>query len=90
MSHFYFFWVLENQVTLSEQDNEMSRKLVKVVKKLRENDPSYYQICFLVRQGEQPREGYLLLSNLVEDQIGGTNGYVDWLTQIHRQVQQNP
>ncbi|KAL5735789.1 hypothetical protein ACOSQ2_030577 [Xanthoceras sorbifolium] len=78
-----------SKVTLSEQDNEMSRKLLKVVKKLRENDPSYYQLTHLVRQGEQPREGYLLLSNLVEDQIGGTSGYVDWLMQIHRQIQQN-
>ncbi|KAJ4725231.1 Protein transport protein Sec24-like [Melia azedarach] len=79
-----------SKVTLREHDNEMSRKLFGILKKLRESDPSYYQLCHLVRQGEQPREGFLLLANLVEDQIGGSNGYVDWILQIHRQVQKNP
>ncbi|KAF5727595.1 protein transport protein Sec-like [Tripterygium wilfordii] len=77
-----------SRVTLTEHDTEMSRKLFGILKKLRESDPSYYQLCHLVRQGEQPREGLLLLRNLVEDQIGGTNGYADWIQQIHRQVQQ--
>lgn len=86
----YCFFVNENQVMLREQDNEMSRKLLGILKKLREQDPSYYQLCQLVRQGEQPREGFLLLANLVEDQIGGSNGYADWIMQIHRQVLQNP
>lgn len=66
----------------------MSRKLMGILKKLKEADPSYYQICHLVRQGEQPREGFFLLLNLVEDQVGGMSGYADWLIQIHRQVQQ--
>lgn len=66
----------------------MSRKLCALLKKLRESNPSYYQLCYLVRQGEQPREGILLV-NLVDDQLGGANGYVDWTMQIHRQVQQN-
>ncbi|XP_071696689.1 protein transport protein SEC24 A-like [Rutidosis leptorrhynchoides] len=70
------------------RDNEMSRKLMDILKKLRGADASYYPLCHLVRQGEQPREGYLLLSNLVEDQVGGMNSYVDWILQIHRQVQQ--
>ncbi|XP_059670933.1 protein transport protein SEC24 A [Cornus florida] len=78
-----------SRVSLSERDNEMSRKLMGLLKKFRENDPSYYQLCHLVRQGEQPREGFFLLGNLLEDQVGGTNGYVDWVLQIHRQVQQN-
>ncbi|KAE8010366.1 hypothetical protein FH972_006741 [Carpinus fangiana] len=78
-----------SKATLYEHDNEMSRKLIRILEKFRERDPSYYPLCHLVRQGEQPREGFLLLSNLVEDQIGGTNGYVDWILQIHRQVQQN-
>lgn len=82
-------FILENQVTLSEHENEISRKLIGLLKKFRESDPSYYQLCHLVRQGEQPREGFFLLANLVEDQIGGTNGYADWILQIHRQVQQN-
>ncbi|KAL9670796.1 hypothetical protein QQ045_008354 [Rhodiola kirilowii] len=79
-----------SRVTLVEQDNEMSRKLLRLLKTWRENDPSYYQLCHLVRQGEQPREGNFLLANLLEDQVGGTNGYVDWILQLHRQVQQNP
>jgi protein transport protein SEC24 len=78
-----------NQVALGKHDTEMSRKLMGLLKKLRDSDPSYYQLCNLVRQGEQPREGYLLLTNLVEDQIGGASGYSDWMVQIHRQVQQN-
>ncbi|KAE8675234.1 Protein transport protein Sec24-like [Hibiscus syriacus] len=76
-------------VALTEHDNEMSRRLMKILKKLRESDPSYYQLPYLVRQGEQPREGLLLLVNLIEDQMGGTTGYADWITQIQRQVQQN-
>lgn len=78
-----------NQVNFTELNHEMSKRLFALLKKLRETDPSYYQLCHLVRQGEQPREGFLLLANLVEDQMSGTNGYVDWVLQIHRQVQQN-
>ncbi|KAA3472563.1 protein transport protein Sec24-like [Gossypium australe] len=82
-------FMFPTQVILSEHDNEMSRRLMRILKKLRESDPSYYQLPYLVRQGEQPKEGLLLLVNL-EDQMGGTSGYVDWIIlQIHRQVQQN-
>ncbi|PWA89651.1 sec23/Sec24 protein transport family protein [Artemisia annua] len=77
-----------NQVCLNERDNGMSRKLMGILNKLREGDASYYQLCHLVRQGEQPREGFFLLLNLVEDQVSGMSGYADWLLQIHRQVQQ--
>ncbi|MBA0861631.1 hypothetical protein Goshw_029833 [Gossypium schwendimanii] len=82
-------FMFPTQVILSEHDNEMSRRLMRILKKLRESDPSYYQLPYLVRQGEQPKEGLLLLVNLLEDQMGGTSGYVDWIMQIHRQVQQN-
>ncbi|TYH87154.1 hypothetical protein ES332_D01G096600v1 [Gossypium tomentosum] len=78
-----------SRVMLSRHDNEMSRRLMGILKKLRESDPSYYQLSYLVRQGEQPREGLLLLVNLHEDQMGSTGGYVNWIMQIHRQVQQN-
>ncbi|KAJ0244362.1 Protein transport protein Sec24-like [Hirschfeldia incana] len=78
-----------SRVTLQEQENGMSKKLMRLIKKVRENDPSYHPMCFLVRQGEQPREGFILLRNLFEDQMGGSTGYVDWMLQIHRQVQQN-
>lgn len=78
-----------SRVSLYERDNAMSRKLMKILKTFRETDPSYYQLCHLVRQGEQPREGFFLLVNLVEDQVGGMNSYLDWILQIHRQIQQN-
>ncbi|CAN1135856.1 Protein transport protein Sec24-like At3g07100 [Linum perenne] len=78
-----------SRVTLTRQETEMSRKLMLLLKKLRESDLSYYQLCNLVRQGEQPREGFMVLTKLVEDPTGGTNGYVDWMIQLHRQVQQN-
>ncbi|KAK2975141.1 hypothetical protein RJ640_010821 [Escallonia rubra] len=78
-----------SRATLSERDNDMSRKLMRILKKLRETDQSYYQLSHLVRQGEQPREGFFLLSNLVEDQTAGVNGYLEWILQIHRQIQQN-
>ncbi|RAL38967.1 hypothetical protein DM860_014793 [Cuscuta australis] len=78
-----------SKVYLQEQDNEVSRKLMGLLRKFRQSDPSYYQLCHLVRQGEQPREGFFLLRNLIEDQVGGTNSYMDWIVQLHRQVQQN-
>ncbi|XP_076926747.1 protein transport protein SEC24 A-like isoform X1 [Bidens hawaiensis] len=78
----------KNQVCVTERNNEVSRKLMGILKELREADASYYQLCHLVRQGEQPREGFFLLANLVEDPVGGMNGYADWILQIHRQVQQ--
>ncbi|KAK4360455.1 hypothetical protein RND71_019407 [Anisodus tanguticus] len=67
----------------------MSRKLMGLLNKFRESDSSYYQLSYLVRQGEQPREGYFLLKNLIEDPVGGANGYLDWVMQLHWQVQQN-
>ncbi|XP_074285606.1 protein transport protein SEC24 A-like [Silene latifolia] len=78
-----------SQVNLCESEHEMSRRLMGLINKLRESNPVFYQLCHLVRQGEQPREGFYLLANLIEDQTGGTSGYADWVMQIHRQVQQN-
>lgn len=66
----------------------MSRKLISILGRLREEDPSYHQPLVLVRQGEQPREGTLLLANLVEDQFHGLTGLADWVTQIYQQVLQ--
>ncbi|XP_066348082.1 LOW QUALITY PROTEIN: protein transport protein SEC24 A-like [Miscanthus floridulus] len=76
-----------SKIQLRECDNGLSRNFMKILRTLREKDPSYHQLCRVVRQGEQPREGYLLLSNLVEDQMAGTSSYVDWILQIHRQTQ---
>ncbi|KAL9265088.1 transport protein SEC24 A-like protein [Drosera capensis] len=70
-------------------DNEITKRLMSLLNKLRESDPSYYQLCHFVWQGQQPREGFYLLTNLLEDQMGATSSYADWIVQIHRQVQQN-
>eukprot|EP01018_Ginkgo_biloba_P004601 Gb_11357 [translate_table: standard] len=77
-----------SKVTVIEQNNELSRKFLGTLKMLRDSDPACYQHCYLLRQGDQPRESSLLLFNLLEDQIAGTSGYVDWILQIHRQIQQ--
>jgi protein transport protein SEC24 len=55
---------------------------------LRQSCPAVYQLCTAVRQGEQPREGTLVLSNLVEDRTAGASGYADFVVQIYRQVSQ--
>ncbi|KAJ0970469.1 hypothetical protein J5N97_023346 [Dioscorea zingiberensis] len=78
-----------SKAALLEQDNAVSRKLTRILTKLREKNPSTYQLCHLVRQGEQPREPALFLSNLTEEQIYGTLSYRDWILQIFRQTQQN-
>lgn len=75
------------QASLSEQDNGVSRKLMMILKKLRERDSSCSQLCHIVRQGEQPRESFLLLARLIEDQSGGMSSYLDWILQLYRQSQ---
>ncbi|KAI4979657.1 hypothetical protein ZWY2020_016410 [Hordeum vulgare] len=76
-----------SKIQLRECDNNHSRNFMAVLRALRERDSSCYQPPRVVRQGEQPREGFLLLSNLVEDQMAGTSSYMDWILQIHRQTQ---
>uniref|UniRef100_A0ACD5UW50 Uncharacterized protein n=1 Tax=Avena sativa TaxID=4498 RepID=A0ACD5UW50_AVESA len=76
-----------SKIQLRECDNNHSRNFMTVLRTLREKDASCYQLPRVVRQGEQPREGFLLLSNLVEDQMAGTSSYMDWILQIHRQTQ---
>ncbi|GMH28103.1 hypothetical protein Nepgr_029946 [Nepenthes gracilis] len=39
-----------SKVNLFESENEMSKRLVRLLKKFRESDPSYYQLCYFVRQ----------------------------------------
>ncbi|ONK66293.1 uncharacterized protein A4U43_C06F6200 [Asparagus officinalis] len=76
-----------SKAALCENDNDMSRKFMKILNRLRQKDPSTYQLCYIVRQGEQPRESALLLSKFVEDQSAGISGYLEWILQIHRQSQ---
>jgi len=75
------------QVALSEHDHEESRKVTRILKRLREKDSSCYQLCHFVRQGEQPRESSLLLTRLIEDKTAGTSSYLDWILQLYRQSQ---
>lgn len=76
-----------SKITLSEHDNEVSRKMMKIIRRAREKDASCYKLCHIVMQGEQPREGCLLLNKLVEDQNAGMSSYKDWILQLHRQSQ---
>ncbi|VAH24358.1 unnamed protein product [Triticum turgidum subsp. durum] len=76
-----------SKIQLRECDNNHSRNFMAVLRTLRERDSSCYQLPRVVRQGEQPREGFLLLSNLVEDQMAETSSYMDWILQIHRQTE---
>ncbi|CAM6099065.1 unnamed protein product [Calypogeia fissa] len=78
-----------SKVAVIPQNNDLSKRFVAVLQNLREKNSSLYQECYLVRQGEQPRESRLVLTNLVEDRTAPPFGYVDWVIQIHRQVQQN-
>ncbi|KAF6168995.1 hypothetical protein GIB67_038492 [Kingdonia uniflora] len=78
-----------SKASLCEYDNEVSKKLRSIVNKLRNSEPSCYQMCHFVRQDEQSRKSSLLLANLVEDHTAGGSCYVDWTLQIHRQVQQS-
>eukprot|EP00250_Pteridium_aquilinum_P016949 c23383_g1_i2 orf=480-4016(-) len=77
-----------SKVAVLEQDNDLSKRFISLLKSLRLSNPALYQQCYFVRQGEQPREGYLVLFNLVEDRFAGSIGYAEWMVQIFRQVKQ--
>lgn len=76
-----------SKVQFCQQDNDVTRKIRTILQQLRNDDPSYYQLVHVVRQGEQPRESVLFKSKLVEDQVAGGSNYSDWILQIHRQSQ---
>lgn len=76
------------QIAIVEQDNALSKRLIAALQALRESNPAVYQLCMAVRQGEQPREGNLVLANLVEDRTAGASGYADFVVQTYRQVSQ--
>ncbi|XP_042431796.1 protein transport protein Sec24-like At3g07100 [Zingiber officinale] len=76
-----------SKVVVSEHENPISKKLMRILNQLREKNRSSYPSCRLVRQGEQPRELSLFLTNLIEDPTAGSSSYVDWILQLHRQAQ---
>eukprot|EP00249_Psilotum_nudum_P020257 c27624_g1_i1 orf=387-3641(-) len=77
-----------SKVAVVEQNNDLSKRFIAFLKAIRENNLAVYQQCVMIRQGDQPREGTLVLLNLVEDRNAGSFGYIDWMVQIYRQVQQ--
>jgi len=76
------------KIAFVEQQNMSSKRLFSSMDALRQTCPAVYQLCTAVRQGEQPREGNLMLSNLVEDRTAGSSGYADFVVQTYRQVSQ--
>lgn len=73
------------QVVLTPQKNAASQQLLALIAHQREG-AGVYPPLVLVRQGE-PREA-LFFQGLVEDRGVGGVSYVDWLSTLHRQVQQ--
>lgn len=76
------------KIALVEQESVISKRLMSSLQALRQSCPAVYQLCTAVRQGEQPLEGTLVLSNLLEDRSSGATGYADFVAQIYRQVSQ--
>ncbi|KAI5065089.1 hypothetical protein GOP47_0019784 [Adiantum capillus-veneris] len=60
-----------SKAAVVERDNDLSRRFMSLLKSLRVSNPAVYQQCHFVRQGDQPREGFLVLFNLVEDRPAG-------------------
>jgi hypothetical protein len=73
------------QVVLTPRENEVSQQLFALIAHQRQGN-GVYQPLLLVRQGE-PREA-LFYQGFVEDRGPGGVSYVDWLSTLHRQVQQ--
>ncbi|KAH7279438.1 hypothetical protein KP509_37G019900 [Ceratopteris richardii] len=69
-------------------NNNVSKRFATLLKSLRSRNPAVFQQCHFVRQGDQPREGFLVLFNMVEDRPAGLVGYADWMSQLFRQVKQ--
>lgn len=82
------FLRLFQQVVFHEQNNLLSKRFSALLRELREYDPATFQPCVAIGQGDQPREGTLFLSAMVEDRAYGFPGYMDWMVQTYRQVLQ--
>ncbi|KAJ7531587.1 hypothetical protein O6H91_14G050000 [Diphasiastrum complanatum] len=77
-----------SKVAVSEQNNDLSKRFHGFLTQLKGSNHAVYPPIILVRQGDQPREGILLLANLVEDRNVGLPGYAEWMIQLYKQVQQ--
>ncbi|CAH2077179.1 unnamed protein product [Thlaspi arvense] len=75
---------IPNQYVLQQYDNQLSKKFNDVVNEIRRQRCSYLSIK-LCKKGDQ--SGMLFLSYMVEDRTASGPSYVEFLVQVHRQIQ---
>uniref|UniRef100_A0A1J3JSF0 Protein transport protein Sec24-like CEF n=3 Tax=Noccaea caerulescens TaxID=107243 RepID=A0A1J3JSF0_NOCCA len=75
---------IPSQYVLQKYDNQLSKKFNDVVNEIRRQRSSYLRIK-LCKKGDPT--GMLFLSYMVEDRTAGGQSYVEFLVQVHRQIQ---
>lgn len=75
---------IPSQYVLQKYENQLSEKFNDVVNEIRRQRSSYLRIN-LCKKGDQT--GMLFLSYMVEDRTMGGPSYVEFLVQVHRQIQ---
>uniref|UniRef100_A0A1J3HXG5 Protein transport protein Sec24-like n=6 Tax=Noccaea caerulescens TaxID=107243 RepID=A0A1J3HXG5_NOCCA len=75
---------IRSQYVLQQYDNQLSKKFNDVVNEIRRQRSSYLRIK-LCKKGDPT--GMLFLSYMVEDRTAGGQSYVEFLVQVHRQIQ---
>ena len=75
---------IPNQFVLQQYDNQLSKKFNDAVNEIRRQRCSYLRIK-LCKKGEP--SGMLFLSYMVEDRTASGPSYVEFLVQVHRQIQ---
>ncbi|CDY62391.1 BnaC03g74920D [Brassica napus] len=75
---------IPSQYVLEKYDNQLSKKFNDVVNEIRRQRSSYLRLK-LCKRGDPT--GMLFLSYMVEDRTAGGPSYMDFLVQVHRQIQ---
>ncbi|CAH8307444.1 unnamed protein product [Eruca vesicaria subsp. sativa] len=75
---------IPSQYVLEKYDNKLSKKFNDVVNEIRRQRSSYLRIK-LCKKGDPT--GMLFQSYMVEDKTAGGLSYMDFLVQVHRQIQ---
>ncbi|EOA15938.1 hypothetical protein CARUB_v10004032mg [Capsella rubella] len=75
---------IPNQYVLQQYDNQLSKKFNDAVNEIRRQRCSYLRIK-LCKKGDS--SGMLFLSYMVEDRTASGPSYVEFLVQVHRQIQ---
>ncbi|CAN7070027.1 unnamed protein product [Brassica oleracea var. botrytis] len=75
---------IPSQYVLQQYDNQLSKKFNDVVNEIRRQRCSYLSIK-LCKKGDP--SGMLFLSHMVEDRTASGPSYVEFLVQVHRQIQ---